>query len=56
MNFTFDVFGLLDTHVLYWKSGTAVILPVHSTEGRGLPVALQRNSARLPCWTVSVEG
>lgn len=31
-------------------------LPVHSTEGAGLPVAVQRNSARWPCGTVMTAG
>lgn len=31
-------------------------LPVHSTEGAGLPAAVQRNSARWPCWTRRTAG
>lgn len=31
-------------------------LPVHWIEGAGLPVAVQRNSARWPCWTVRTAG
>lgn len=32
------------------------VLPVHSTAGVGFPVAVQRNSARWPCWTFSTAG
>lgn len=32
------------------------VVPVHSTEGAGLPVAVQRNSARWPCWMVITGG
>lgn len=32
------------------------VLPLHSRAGVGLPVAVQRNSARWPCWTFSTGG
>lgn len=38
------------------QAGMVFSVPVHSTEGAGLPVAVQRNSARWPCWMVITGG